>query len=120
MHRLNSGQGKRLFSICPVGASEQNEAIRISHAVLVRFGFLPSNFVPVVLTCSSALEAKTTLALSEKKRGKSRMEGESEFTYLSELPCRLSTRIDNFSLPVVVAQQCLNSPHYGDFEKSDV
>lgn len=80
MHRLNSGQGKRLFSICPVGALEQNEATRISHAVLVRFKYLPSNFVPVVLTCSSALEAKTTLALSEKKRGKLRMEGESEFS----------------------------------------
>lgn len=114
MHRLNSGQGKRLFSICPVGALEQNEAIRISHAVLVRFKYLPSNFVPVVLTCSSALKAKTTLALSEKKRGKSRMEGESEFSELL-----LSTRIDNFSLPVV-AQQCLNSPHSGDFENSDV
>ena len=110
MHRLNSGQGKRLFSICPVGALEQNEATRISHAVLVRFKYLPSNFVPVVLTCSSALEAKTTLALSEKKRGKLRMEGESEFSELL-----LSTSIDNFSLPVQCGAAVLEQSPFRGF-----
>lgn len=69
MHRLNSGQGKRPFNICPVRASQQNEASQIIHAVLARSGFLPSNLVAIVLNCSSAIQSGHRASLVEKEAG---------------------------------------------------